>query len=579
MRMKTEPKTTKGMKRIAWTIFSAFATVTLVNAQEEETLGRLELQVRERYEARVSEAEKISELPELRDTSTRKLPVNYSTLTRSLNFTFRPEPLKPVRIAKTEVEQWPRYSADLGWGLYTSPWLRLQAVSGRNSKWQWAATGEHNSTRGGIRDLVRDNWGADKTSLGGRLKYMWRDYSLAQSLGFSTRGASYYGLPLNTPYTDTLSFPEEVNRNRVNLLDWNTSVVHTGNGESNFRRADLSYHFLNDRYNSLENRLGIITRWVLPIQKEKVLIDADMDFFRTNLDSLVKEDRSFFQVSLAPRIQSRWEDLRFSFGLRFVSNTAWSSAANEPGGSFYTWPHLNAEYDVVPGVLRAHAGFDGEVFNHSYRSLQERNLLLSPALDLRPEIRTKLNAGLDGKLSSLIGFTLNGRYIFHESMPLFYRNPEYYYLPDHGLGVVYDNISEFRLEGGLEFVLNKWDLKLNAAMMSYDTDLMAEAWYLPGFTAGAEASGWIKQKIGWEVDLNYVGNRTAFDPELEPTLRIPQSSRLTGYLDAGLGLTYRYNNNLSGFLRGYNLLNNPYDLYLGYPVQGIQFMLGASYRL
>ena len=70
MRMKKEPKTNKGMKRIAWTIFSAFAAVTLVNAQEEETLGRLELQVRERYEARVSEAEKISELPELRDTST-----------------------------------------------------------------------------------------------------------------------------------------------------------------------------------------------------------------------------------------------------------------------------------------------------------------------------------------------------------------------------------------------------------------------------------------------------------------------------------------------------------------------------
>lgn len=548
-------------------------------SQEQESLGRLELQVRERYEAQVAEAEKISDLPGFRDTTTKKLPVAYSTLSKSLQFKFRPDPLKPVRIAKTEVEQWPRYALDLGIGLYTTPWVRLQANSGRNARWQYTGMVEHYSTRGGVGDIAFDKWGADKTAADGRLKYMWSNYSLAQSINLYTRGSSYYGIPTVEGVTDTLGFSDEATRQRINALAYALNLENTGKQTPWFLRAGMQYQLTGDAYNSLENRLKLTSEWVFPVQKERILLGANLDYFRTNMDSLVRVDRSFFQLEFNPRIQSKWSDVVFSFGLRLFSNTAWNSRADKPTNTFYSWPSLAADYNIVPDVLRAYAQFDGKVINHSYRDFTEQNWLVAPGLDLRPEEQSFLKAGLTGKLSAKIGFGIEGFYRFSQNMPFFYRSPDFYTSNALGIDVVYDRVTTAGLTGNLEFLFGGITANLFGNLMSYDTEELAAAYHLPGFEAGVTASGWIKQKIGWDLRVQYTGKRTAYDAQLRDGLRVDVDPELPGFVDLGVNLTYRFNNNLNAFVKGFNLLNSPYQLYLGYPTQGIQLMMGVSYRL
>ena len=49
-------------------------------------------------------------------------------------------------------------------------------------------------------------------------------------------------------------------------------------------------------------------------------------------------------------------------------------------------------------------------------------------------------------------------------------------------------------------------------------------------------------------------------------------------IDWSLGAHYAMNDKLSFFLDGHNLLNRHYQRYAGYPVQGINAMLGAAFK-
>jgi outer membrane receptor protein involved in Fe transport len=61
-------------------------------------------------------------------------------------------------------------------------------------------------------------------------------------------------------------------------------------------------------------------------------------------------------------------------------------------------------------------------------------------------------------------------------------------------------------------------------------------------------------------------------PEDEPI-------ELQGIADINLGLEYRYNKILSGFLRLNNIGNTRYYKWNNYPVQGFSVMAGFTYSL
>ena len=54
--------------------------------------------------------------------------------------------------------------------------------------------------------------------------------------------------------------------------------------------------------------------------------------------------------------------------------------------------------------------------------------------------------------------------------------------------------------------------------------------------------------------------------------------KLDAYLDANVHLGYRVDERLSIFAKGSNLLSDNYERWFNYPVQGIQGLLGATYK-
>jgi outer membrane cobalamin receptor len=58
----------------------------------------------------------------------------------------------------------------------------------------------------------------------------------------------------------------------------------------------------------------------------------------------------------------------------------------------------------------------------------------------------------------------------------------------------------------------------------------------------------------------------------------PQIVTLESYIDVNAHVGYRFNDRLSAFGRVNNILNSDYQKWLNYEVQGLQGMIGATYK-
>ena len=82
-----------------------------------------------------------------------------------------------------------------------------------------------------------------------------------------------------------------------------------------------------------------------------------------------------------------------------------------------------------------------------------------------------------------------------------------------------------------------------------------------------------------EQDLFYVGERKdQFYEEgsLFPT--VPLTVTLDSYFDANAHLGYKINDQFSVYAKANNIADKLYERWFNYPVQGIQFLAGATYQ-
>lgn len=78
--------------------------------------------------------------------------------------------------------------------------------------------------------------------------------------------------------------------------------------------------------------------------------------------------------------------------------------------------------------------------------------------------------------------------------------------------------------------------------------------------------------VGDRKDRNFVSN--PFDPAFFDQ----EVVTLKSYFDLNAHVGYRYNERLTGFLKLNNIANQDYERWINYPVQGFQFLVGASYK-
>ena len=123
----------------------------------QEQLKNVEVTVLDRYKGRITESVKISRNADFIDTTDTKIPVSYRVPSSALQFSFRPEPLKPMLISKVPVQVLPKHHIDLGFGNYGLFTAHATTSGGRSSKRQWGVELDHMNLSGGVEDIAFEN--------------------------------------------------------------------------------------------------------------------------------------------------------------------------------------------------------------------------------------------------------------------------------------------------------------------------------------------------------------------------------------------------------------------------------------
>jgi len=99
-----------------------------------------------------------------------------------------------------------------------------------------------------------------------------------------------------------------------------------------------------------------------------------------------------------------------------------------------------------------------------------------------------------------------------------------------------------------------------------------KAWQMPNFEIGLDAGYTFLEKYTVRASLLALG--TKYARLIEAGEVVPDT--ISGAFDLGIGFDYQINKMIAAYIDGSNLLNQHYQRWYNYPVQGIQVMAGIK---
>ena len=559
------------------------SSLSLAYAQErkKDTIDDQVVNVVTPYKPTISDAFKIKDTPKLQDSNlVKKKEVKYNIFSIPVASTFTPAKGKAANVDKAKpVKLYDNY-ASLGVGTYTTVLGEVYLNHELSSTENVGGYFSHHSSAGGIKGLLLDD-NFSKTGLNAHYSQKLRDFSWKIDGGFDLMTYNWYGLSeffANETTADNIDATHTFNSFYIGgKLKFDDAIIK--DGSVRFRR-------FGDNEDSGENRFIAKTSFNVPIQGEEINTEFYIDYISGNFDmnynnsGEIKYGNATF--GLSPSYQLKQDDLTVNLGLRlvFLNDTEFSD------NKFFIYPNIDASYRLVDEILIAYGGITGQLQQNSYHDFATENPFVSPTLFVAPtDQRYNGFIGLKGKLSNNVSYNIKGNYFAEEGKALYKANEgqtfateDYQY--GNSFGIVYDDVTTFSVAGELNIDVNRnFTLGIKGEYFNYNMDAQAEAWNLPDVTGSVFMDVQISEKWYAGASAFYVGERKDQISIVGTLINTPpETITLDSYFDANAHLGYKVNDQLSVFAKVNNILNQDYQRYLNFPVQGIQGLIGATYQ-
>ena len=518
--------------------------------------GEEEISVVKPYHPTLSDAVKLSVLPE-KDTATTQLPrLSYTIASKKINTAIEVTPIKAMRIKDETIGKLYKNFVKLGFGNYTTPYGELFVSSLRSKEYQVGTHIRHLSSSGLIPGVGYPGFSQNTGEVYGKrlVKTEW----LEGSLEYNRDVVHRYGF--NT--TDTTLGRDQI-RQRYNYAGGSIRLSGNLTDSTKVRHeAGLSYYNYGDLYSAREDRLIVFGDVAKRFSFGDMHVNTRIDY--TNNKQLLVSSLDRTYIHITPSIIRRVDKWKLSAGLHTVT-----TAGVESG--FHLYPQAAAEVNIVENILDAYSSFSGNLEKNTFRELSQENPFLSSSLSYKPSsVKIDFTAGLKGTLSAYTDFRAFVNYREVENMLLFV--PDSAIRPMNTFAVLYDNVKVLNLHGELGHQYNeKWRLLLKADYNSYSPTKEQYAWYKPAFVATLGTTYNMGNKIYLKADVFASSSRYSkiYGPGA--------AKKLDGFVDANLGLDYRYSRIFSLFFNFNNIAAVRYYKWDNYPSQRFNLLAGLSY--
>ncbi|HPF11868.1 MAG TPA: TonB-dependent receptor [Flavobacteriaceae bacterium] len=566
------------MKKSFFLICSCLAVFN-VWAQEDDDLGTEVVNVVKPYTPTISDAFKVKETPVLNDSTTsQKKEVRYEIFSVPVASTFTPSKGKAATVDKAKpIRLYDNY-ATLGFGNYTSILGELFSNFEISRTDQAGFFFRHNSSQGDIPDVLLENKYYD-TELTGNYTSRQKEMTARLEAGISHQLFNWYGLDaiFETALPETIASIDPQQTYFGGHLGGSLKLE-----DSFFKDITASIHYLRDAYGSSEFQGQLRPKFQFPIADFTFQLQGNLDFLSGSFDRNYFSEEAlqygYLNTGIAPSLIYANEDLTLALGTEVV----FSLNTQQSSSDLFVYPQINASYRLVNEILIVYGGAEGGLKQNTYRGLKDENPFVSPTLFLMPTSQLYNGfGGIKGKLSNEVSYNLRGSYGKEQNKAFFQLNPYKGMNPDlegyeygNSFGIVYDDVNTLGFFGELKVEISEsFSLGAHANYYSYTLDQQPEAWNLPNIEASVFSNFEISEAWYGGVSLFFVGERK----ELSDVVLVTTET-LDSYFDVNANLGYRVNDRLSIFAKGSNLLGNNYEKWFNYPVQGIQGLLGATYK-
>lgn len=562
-----------------------------VIAQEEDNIGTETVTVVKPYSPTVSDAFKIKSSPSLNDSIVlQKKKINYSIFSVPVASTFTPAKGKASGVEKTPPPTLYNSYASVGLGNYNNALVDFYTSREFNRGEDLLDFGlTHNSSRGDLDSTPLDtDFYNTKINASYSKKDRYMDWGA--SIGLQHQLYNWYGIQSELFSEDEINAIDET-QNYFNAQ----AKAHFNMEDSPFKSGNVLLRRFWDATESAENRAVINPTFELPITEELITVAAKVDYvggnFKngtiTELENTGEKKYSHLQAGVTPSLLILRDDLTLNLGANIVYGLDLENSEN----NFYIYPAVTASYRLLEENVIAYGGIEGELKQNSYYDFVNENPYVSPTLDIMPtDQQYEGYLGLKGQLTSNIGYNLKGSYMAENRKPLFYQNTvntsrmdekSYYY--GNSFQVFYDDVKTLGVFGEINVDVNRnFSLGVNAEFYDYDTETDNPAWNLPSIKGSLFLDYQITDQWYMGANLFFVGERDALTSialtdNVPPTISYSPIT-LDSFFDANAHLGYRFNDQLSIFLKASNIANNNYQRWANFRVQGFQALAGVSYK-
>jgi hypothetical protein len=571
-------------------------------AQTQQTIDDRNVTVEREYKPVIQDAGKISSNPEVFEPTVEKTAPQYTDFNLPLNADFNIHNLPAAELLREKRPDAKGGFARFGFGNYSNtlldfaypiikkPDMRLDVSLNHYGTFDTKA---HSNTKSAIsfdKYFNKFNFYAGMGLGHEYFKYYGDNFNGNRTkIGLDTLATNYDGgadyLEQNlyriTRTPQTFKLDSIVNASSGNVF-WRFETfagVRSLPLSTDFRyQAEMKYKVFDSR-NGLAEHL-IHTKGGFNSQTDKNRLGLDLDMYNLIYQSATPLLMNFWSSYTVFSMNPYYSFERTNWDLRLGVKSSFSFIHGRP---FNPSPDIRFEWKAFPNFFAVYAGITGGYdVNTMDRMFAQNRFLFSDVrvkdsytpyefyggVKIKPLYNLLIDAYIDYRYITNQYFFVNKEYMLTNSTIAVPASDSTLYT--NRFNVIYSGATHLKIGVRANYNLrNRLNVQFKGAYNKWDVASELHAWNMPKWEADLNADVRITRNFTVSGSVFVNGERFAKLGDI--------AVRMRPKVDINFATSYSYNNWFTVFAKINNVINNPYQDFYGYQVQGINMLAGAAF--
>jgi hypothetical protein len=580
----------KKFQNYKWALIAVFILATYSAQAQRDTILRQEVEVVKSFSPAVMDAQKINEIPVIKDVEHKKPNFDYSIFSQPVFSTFSVTNLQAATIIGKPKDELGFGLLRVGAGNYNKPYGEFFFNNKNIKNSIFGLHLKHLSSHSNLKlesgDKVKAPYSNNEAEM--FIKHMFRRSTLSFNVDFNHDGFNYYGYPgeMSVPedigiYAPYLGIRQTFTKGGLNI---NLQNMAAGKRDPS-TGFDFKYHHFGTKTGQREHFGTFTMNFKRPSDAITFLIDAGAEYSQATklyIDTTnTNATRSQTWIFGKPAIYIGNETINLKAGVN-----AWMVFDNQNKTNFRFTPNVRFNFSPVKELINVFAGVDGNNYHNYYSAIAYNNPFIDPEISVKNHFeKFRFYGGFDGKFSSRTNFKIQVDHSTFVGHPFYYMKQTIVGSPtslpiapyiNNVFDVLYDDMKKLKFNGEVTHIIGeKLNLLLGASVYKYTMSNEPEAWNMPAFDATLALSYQVTDRLRVATDIYAIGKRNAL---IRNTVGINDDIMpLDMVIDMNARGIYDITGKLSAFAQLHNFGFQKYERWLGYPVQSFNFLGGISF--